>query len=77
MPAAFILDAALKSMAGGNLRAAEARFGRCRAMLKQQAESEGCSAELCCQLGDVCGAQVAFPAFFPHCTSSQVNAVHL
>lgn len=58
---AYLLDAALRSMAGGNMCAALARFGRGRAMLTHQAEEAGYNAKLCCQLGDVCGAQVNQP----------------
>ena len=55
---AFLLNAALRSMAGGNARAARQRLGLCKQELVAQAEGQGYTPELCCQLGDVCGSQV-------------------
>ena len=55
---AFLLNAALRSMAGGNVAAARQRFGLCKQELVAQAEAQGHTPELCCQLGDVCGSQV-------------------
>ena len=56
----FLLNTALRSMAGGNAEAARKRLGLCKQELATHAEAQGYTPELCCQLGDVCGAQAGF-----------------
>lgn len=59
--AEYMLQCALRSMAGGNFAAAAARFGRCREQLVSLAEAAAetsWSEDSCCRLGDVCGSQV-------------------
>ncbi|CAL8465506.1 g5042 [Coccomyxa elongata] len=56
----YLLECALRSMAGGNMAAAAARFGRCRAALERSASAAGdapWSEDASCRLGDICGSQ--------------------
>jgi hypothetical protein len=55
--AAFLLNAALRSMAGGNVAAARQRFALARDELSAQAAKSGYTPALSCQLGEVCGSQ--------------------
>ena len=56
--AAFLLNAALQSLAGGNIEAARQRFGLCKDELSAQVAKSGYTAGLSSQLGEVCGSQV-------------------
>ena len=64
--AEYMLQCALRSMAGGNFAAAAARFGRCRDQLVSLAEAAvetGWSEDSCCPLGDVCVSHVHSHSF--------------
>ncbi|BDA49968.1 Protein NCA1 [Coccomyxa sp. Obi] len=56
----YLLECALRSMAGGNMTAAAARFGRCRDSIVRSAKAAGNFSwpeDTCCRLGDICGSQ--------------------
>lgn len=57
----YLLEWALRSMAGGNMAAAAARFGWSRDALQRSASAAGdapWSEDTSCRLGDICGSQV-------------------
>lgn len=61
--AEFLLEIALQSMAGGNLRAALARLQLCKDQLLRVSSGKEPKAETAVQLGAVCGSQVSCSKF--------------